>query len=475
MIEKTCFLGIDMGTTGIRCILSDSKGNIILSSREDIIGSFIDKKDNNISEQDPKVWERSLFKALDNVLSHVKEYNLMAITVDSTSGTILPINNNYKPIYNALMHNDMRAYRESEFINKNLNFSTKPSFALPKILWFKNNKPDIFEHTYKFLHAADFLVGLISGEYNVTDFSNSVKTCYDLENMRWPSGIETVLGIPLDKLPKVYKTGEIIGELRDDIRREYGIKNHVKIIAGATDSTTGFYSSGAKKVGDWNTTLGTVLGLRGIAKKFIRDKEGLLYTHRHAEGYWLPGGASNTGGEVLRIFFGDKIKDYDDKVQKIPPTGALIYPLARTGEKLPFFNMKAKGFIVIDSCEPKVLFKGMLEGLSYVERMIYEKIGQLGYKINNKIYAMGGGAYSIPWLNIRANVMEKTMARAKVVETAFGSCIIAAAGSYYKSITEAIENMVSIELAIEPEKELVDFYRENFGRFITEMKNKEYI
>jgi len=475
MDKRLCFLGIDMGTTGLRCILSDDRGNIVSSSKEDISDSFVTNEDSKVEEQNPDIWGKSLFKALGSILRNLEGFRIAAIAVDSTSGTILPIDNNHRPIYNALMHNDMRAYKESELINQKINLSTKPSFALPKILWFKKHRPVIFDKAYKFIHAADYLVGLISGEYGITDFSNSVKTGYDLENMRWPDEIELILGIPLDKLPKVYKTGEIIGELTGDIKEQYGIKENIKIVAGATDSTAGFFSSGAKDMGDWNTTLGTVLGLKGISEKFIKDREGLLYTHRHPEGFWLPGGASNTGGEILRIFFNDRVKEYDDDIMNLPPTRGLVYPLARVGEKLPFFNMSAKGFIKLDVCDPAILFKSMLEGLSYVEKMIYDKIENLRYTVNDTIFSMGGGAYSLPWLKIRANVIEKAIARAKIVETAFGSCIIAAGGTFYNNITEAIENMVNIDLSVEPEKQLINLYKDNFEKFMQEMKVRGYI
>ena len=475
MVTELCFLGIDMGTTGIRCILSDDKGNIIYSSSKDIRDSFAINEDGRIAEQHIDIWEKALFAALDDILRKLKGYRLAAVTVDSTSGTILPIDKSFKPLHNAIMHNDMRAYRESELINNKMKLATKPSFALPKILWLKNHKPEIFNKTYKFVHAADYLAGLISGEYGITDFSNSVKTGYDLKNMRWPEEIENILGIPLDKLPEVYKTGEIIGELSNSIKVRYGIKENVKIVAGATDSTTGFFSSGAKDIGDWNTTLGTVLGLRGIAEEFIKDKEGLLYTHRHPDGFWLPGGASNTGGEVLRVFFNDKVKEYDNDIMDLPPTNSLVYPLARVGEKLPFFNMDAKGFIEVDACDPAILFKAMLEGLSYVEKLIYDKIENLGYIVNDRVFSMGGGAYSLPWLKIRANVIGKSMARARIVETAFGSCIIAAGGSHYKNITEAIDNMVNIDLTVDPEEKLIEVYRENFERFTQELKKRNYL
>ena len=102
MNGNSYFLGIDMGTTGIRCLLSDEKGNIVLSSKEDIHESFVANSDEKVSEQDPSVWKKSLNSVLDTILSRINNYKLMAITIDSTSGTILPIDRNYEPIYNAL-------------------------------------------------------------------------------------------------------------------------------------------------------------------------------------------------------------------------------------------------------------------------------------------------------------------------------------------------------------------------------------
>ncbi len=474
---KECFLGIDMGTTGLRGMLVDCKGNVITSYSVSIEDSIIESSDGTLSEENPAIWERALNDVLSKIFNtyNRKEWSIVALTVDSTSGTILPIDKNYKPLSNAFMHNDMRAKKEAEFINKYSKIQAKPSFAISKILWIKNNWPDIFEKTYKFLHAADYLVGLLSGVFDKSDFSNSVKTGYDLKSMKWPEDIEKKLGIPINKLPDVVKTGEVIGELKKDIRDRYNLCDEIKVVAGATDSTTGFYSSGAKEVGDWNTTLGTVLGLRGISADFIKDPDGVLYTHRHPEGYWLPGGASNSGAEVLRVFFHDRVKDYDEELFKIPPTGGIIYPLARKGEKLPFFNMDARGFIKLNYCEPSYLFKAILEGLCYLERLIYEKIESLGYKVNDTIFSMGGGAYSKPWLHLRATILNRIVVRARVVETAFGSAVIAASGSFFDSITDAINNMVSIESYFKPNKEELETYEKLYNGFIKELKNRGFI
>jgi xylulokinase len=472
MPKKDAFLGIDLGTTGLRSILADERGNILLEGSSGIEECYISSPDESVSEQKAEVWKDALLKVLQKMLSGIGNYHLQAICVDSTSGTILPIDRAGKPLSHAMLHNDIRATREAQYINKNTGITVKPSFALSKILWVKNNNPALFEKTYKFLHAADYLKGIMAGDFETTDFSNAVKTGYDLFNYRWPDAISTVLGIPQEKLPLVAKTGEIIGELRKDIREEFGIREKVSIVAGATDSTTSFFSSGAASVGDWNTTLGTVLGIRGISKEYFKDPDGLLYAHRHPEEYWLPGAASNSGGEALRRFFSYDLKEYDQKIEKLPPTESLIYPLARKSEKFPFLNTGAYGFINMSVCDPVIMFKGFLEGLSYIERMIYEKISLIGYRINDNIYSMGGGAYSLPWLKIRANVLKKNICRAKVVETAFGAALIAAGGVFYKNLTEAIDRMVFLDKVVDPDDQLQEIYDENYHRFISECKKR---
>jgi sugar (pentulose or hexulose) kinase len=468
------FLGIDLGTTGVRAVLADEAGFVIATQASGVEASFVECADDTHSEQDPRMWPAPLFQVLKKVLPALEGRTLEAVCVDSTSGTVIPVDRDGNPLGNALLHNDIRGHEEAKRISSATGLDVKPSFALSKILWIKNRRPDLYERTFKFLHAADYVKGLVSGDFGSTDFSNAVKTCYDLVEYRWPASIESALGISLDKLPMVAKTGEVVGTLKRDIREEFGIRNEVKVVAGATDSTTSFFSSGARDVGDWNTNVGTVLGIRGVAERFIRDPDGLLYTHRHPEGYWLPGAASNTGGEAVRLFFKNDLKALDKKIEALPPTGSLIYPLARKSEKFPFLNLDAAGFVIMEGCDPVLMFKGFLEGVAYVERMIYEKIAGIGYKVGDRVFSMGGGAYSLPWMRIRASVLKRSVYRAKEVETAFGAAVIAASGVHYKSLTEAIARMVSVETSVEPDEKNARVYDELYARFVEECKKRKF-
>jgi sugar (pentulose or hexulose) kinase len=473
MLKKPAFLGIDLGTTGIRAVLCDEKGRVIGTSAAGIEKSFLESADPRVSEQDPGQWEPVLLDVLKKTLSHTASYNLMAVCCDSTSGTIIPVDLHYSPVYCAILHNDTRAEEESAYINEAAGITVKPSFALSKILWIMRNREDVWRKTYRFIHAADYVKGLVSGDFEPTDFSNAVKTGYDLVGERWPDEIERVLGIPLDRLPRVVRTGTVAGEMKAELLSELGIKSGVSVIAGATDSTTGFYSSGARTPGNWNTTLGTVLGIKGIAREFIKDPDGLLYAHRHPEGLWLPGAASSTGGEALRALFGEKLSEYDRRIAGMPPTRSIIYPLVRKGEKLPFFNNDATGFIKAPFCDPAHLFKGVLEGLCYVERMVYEKIERLGYQVGDTLFSMGGGTNSAEWMRIRASVLHRTVKKATVTETAFGSCVIAAGGSYYNGLSDAIEHMVGVESSIEPDSEEQKVYEEAYHEFVSECRTRD--
>jgi xylulokinase len=468
------FLGIDLGTTGVRAVLADEDGRVIASQASGVESSFVECAEDTRSEQDPRMWSGPLFEVLGKALPALEGRTLEAVCVDSTSGTVLPVDRAGNPLGNALLHNDIRGHEEARRITGATGIDVKPSFALSKILWIKGNRPDLYERTFKFLHAADYVKGLVSGDFESTDFSNAVKTGYDLVRYRWPESIERALGVSLEKLPRVAKTGEVVGTLKREIREKFGVRNEVKVVAGATDSTTSFFSSGAREVGDWNTNVGTVLGIRGVAERFIRDPDGLLYTHRHPEGYWLPGAASNTGGEAVRLFFKNDLKALDRRIETLPPTGSLIYPLARKSEKFPFLNLEATGFVMMEGCEPALMFKGFLEGVAYVERMIYEKIAGIGYKVGGRVFSMGGGAYSLPWMKIRASVLGRSVARAKEVETAFGAAVIAASGVHYGSLTEAIARMVSLETTVDPDEAASRTYDALYARFVEECGKRKF-
>src|SRR5699024_3100605 len=164
---------------------------------------------------------------------------IQSISVTSTSGTIIPINDKLEPIYNAIMyHNNVgMSYLENlkdESINK--------SFTFGKILWFQNERKQDIKDLYKFIHANDYLILLLTGTQIVSDYSSALKSGYDVFNERW-NDVGGILKLA-SLFPEVDKPGKVVGNLSKEISRNTGLPQTIKVVLGMTDGCTGLLSTG---------------------------------------------------------------------------------------------------------------------------------------------------------------------------------------------------------------------------------------
>lgn len=464
-------LGIDVGTQGARAIVVDGSGDVIAQTSEPFSIEPVQLPP-SYAEQHPDEWWRAASACLRRVTKEIGG-SIAAIAVDSTSGTIVAVDADGTPLRPAIMYNDGRAVAEAEIANKlghehtdKLGYRFNASFGLPKILWIRDHEPEVFQ-VARFIHAADYIVGKLTGEFGLTDSSNALKTGYDSADYKWPEFILAEIG--RDKLPDVREPGALLGEVSRYCAEETGLQAGTPVMAGVSDGTAGFIASGAAAIGDWNSTLGTTLVMRGISRHLLLDPLGRFYSHRHPDGWWLPGGASNVGAECLvKIFPDEDLDALAVQIDDSMPTGLLVYPLVRCGERLPFVDPEAQGFVLGDADSRAQLFGAYLEGVAFVERWILETAGSLGADTSGSIFTTGGGAKSSVWMKIRASVLNRRVCRPEVSECAFGSAIVAASRTLYPNLTEAGRNMVRVDCAIEPEPALVAAYDALYGRFRAE-------
>ena len=454
-----CVIGVDVGTGGARALAVDAAGAVLAAASlrfSDPAGPALPP---GWSEQDPEMWWGAARACLSEVAARVDAGTVRALAVTSTSGTVVAVDAAGQPLRPALMYNDARAVEEASLAQdagraqaENLGYAFQASFALPKILWLRRHEPGVFERAACFLHAADFLLLRLTGELGLSDSSNALKTGYDLSGLSWPLWIEQALGIPLAKLPRVAAPGEPVAALSAGGAAATGLRAGTSVAAGATDGTAAFLASGAVAPGDWNSTLGTTLVLRGVSRDLVRDPAGRIYCHRHPEGYWLPGGASSTGGEWLESRFpGADWPALDRRALDLSPTPLAVYPLVRRGERLPFVDPVAEGFVEApEGCAADLLYAGHLEGTACVERWILEVMESLGVPVGERICVTGGGARSREWLQIRADLLGRTLARPRVVDAAFGAALLAAARTLHPSLSAAARAMVRPECEVAP-------------------------
>jgi len=481
MRSSPLFVGIDVGTEGVRVIAAEASGDIVGSVSVANEQPKLELPD-GWSEQDARLWWEATKKALRSLCDVIDPSCIVAVSVASTSGTFVPVDDFGEPLRNALMYNDMRAVEEVNEVRryaveleKKLGYQIQPAFALPKMLWLRKHESDLFERTTKLLHAADFIVAKLTGIVGVSDSSNALKSCFDVVDMCFPDWIESGLGIPLDKLPKVLIPGEEIGHVSKVASHETGLPRTAVVVAGATDGTAAFICSGASSIGEWNSNLGSTLVLRGLCERLLKDEMGRIYYHRHPDGLWMAGAASNTGGECLRVRFqGRELASMDEMAYKRIPTGMLVYPLVRRGERFPFVNENASGFMVGEPKDEFELYAAHIEGVAFVERWCFEVFEGIGHSVGESVFVTGGGSKSGLWNRVRASVLKKVLIRPKVAETAFGAAIIAASKTYFSSLGEAAKAMVKIGDTFEPDDSLARAYEDAYWRFRAKCSERGY-
>ena len=441
VLQKMAFLGIDLGTGGIRCLLVDESGGILADLSRPLHKINLSTVAGH-SEQDANDWIAILDDVLGELFSTPLHRQIKAIAVDSTSGTVLPVSSAGKALGYALLHNDVRAHEQAESCASVFAGSCSPTFSLPKILWMQENlqlPPDAL-----FLHATDFLNAWLVGHADLpTDSTNAMKSGLDLEAGEWSTKMPAV------NLPRVVPPGQVIGELAAVHCARWGLGKGIKLVSGATDSNAAFYASGAGLPGEWSTTIGTTLAIKGISQKKIEDPQGCIYCHRHPDGYWLPGGASNAGGEILREHK-QALASLAAIANRTVVPNSLVYPSVRKGERLPFSDPSFEPFFEGTEKGGADYLLACLEGIAFVECLSYELLEQLGAEVGNRIYVTGGAASSELGLQIRADILQKSLSVPAHPHSAMGAAILAAAGYQQKKVGDVSKEMVSISMSVEP-------------------------
>ncbi|UOF90406.1 FGGY-family carbohydrate kinase [Fodinisporobacter ferrooxydans] len=485
---KQLLLGIDVGTQGVRIIISDSAGTVLAQYSATFPFKLSARISQDAVEQDPNTWWECVCECITGVLQALSKnerncspQSIICLSVTSTSGTVVLLDDKGDPIHPAIMYNDRRSASYAGICNElgadvadSLGYSFSASFGLPKMIWFEREHPEWMGENFRWIHATDFIIGKLVGDFQYTDETNALKSGYDLLTGKWPGYIEK-LGLE-GQLPKVIQSGTCIGNVCSMAAARTGLSTNTQVIAGMTDGCASQIAAGAVHPGDWNSTIGTTLVIKGVTDRLYIDLQKRIYSHKHPMGYWMPGGASNTGGEALEIQFGrDKYESLNNAVNPNEPSGLLCYPLQRTGERFPFHHSLAKGFEQGMQRDEAHRYAGFLEGIGYLERLSFDLLDEMGVPNKQKIYVSGGAAKSSVWLQIRANILNTPLYKPRVPEAAMGMCIVAASQTIFSNIQEAVDSMVKIETVVEPSQDSYVRFDEQYAAFKTQLVKRGYL
>ena len=277
------------------------------------------------------------------------------------------------------------------------------------------------------LHQADWILGRLCGRFGVSDWNNALKLGYEPETGRWSPWISR-LGVDPSILPRVLPPGTVAGTLRPDLVDALGLDGDVLVCTGTTDSTAAVLATGASRSGDAVTVLGTTLVVKVLSAQPIAAPEYGVYSHRFDD-LWLAGGASNTGGGVLRTFFSDSdIQALSAMLRPTEPTSLDYYPLPGPGERFPINDPGLQPRLEPRPAEDWRFFQGILEGIARIEAHGYALLRRLGAPAPTRVFSIGGGAENAGWTQIRERMLGVPILPPRHREPAYGAALLALRG-----------------------------------------------
>jgi glycerol kinase len=473
---------LDLGTTGCRTYIFDIAG-IVLASDYQEWSSFYPTP---VSvEQDANSWWDSIKKTIDASVkkSGIDKTEIVSLSVTNQRETIVPVDMEGNPLHNALVWQDRRTTEQVEFIKKKIGIdkiyettglTIDPYFSATKILWFKDNKPEIYKRTHKFLLVSDFIIHKLTGQF-CTDFSNASRTMlFDINKLRYSDKIASELELDLDKMPNAVESGVDIGEIVCD---ETCFDKKTLVVTGAGDQQSAALGVGVVSPGEIKCTTGTGSFILAYLEEPKFDPEKRVLCSCHAlPGSWVQEASIFTTGSAFR-WFRDQVghaecmaaeegqDPYDlmtEEAIKSPlgANGLLLIPHL-VGAGAPHWNPYAKGIIFGLSLghERRDLYRAVLEGVAYEVRKNIEVFKELG--INPKeLRLTGGGSRSNFWNQIMADVLGITCVRNIIEEaTSLGAAILAASGAgIFPDIAKAAENLCKVDKKWIPDNERHVFY-----------------
>jgi len=479
------FIGIDLGTGGARAVAATATGHVLAQAAAALPPSPPCAVAEG-HEQEPLVWWQTLCAATGQLMADLRQSGvadeaLRGAAVDGTSGTLICVDAKGRAVRPGLMYNDGRATAEADHLNEiagafcdKLGYRFASSYALAKLLWVRDHEPQSWNRTAVALHQADYAVGQLTGRFDISDYSNALKTGYDLVDECWPAWLDELEGVR-ERLPQVVAPAEHLGQVTSEASAATGLPAGLPVVAGATDGTAGCLASGVRRPGDYNTTLGTTLTFKGISQTLCRHPEGLIYSHKLPGGLWLPGAASNTGGEWMTTRFPQAAPAaLDVLAEPLLPCAALAYPLARTGERFPFKSAEATGFCEPEPSSQAEAYAAHLQGTALVERLSYEVLDEAAGTSSGAVYGTGGGSRSDVWMQCRADATGRVYHRPSCPESAFGSAVLAAAGTHFGDVWTAVEAMVAVEATFEPRAEHREAYDQAYADLMQLFRDRGY-
>ncbi len=419
-------LGIDIGTTSVKVVLVSSEGYIVdeTSSTHDLLSIHP-----NWAEEDATIWWDNVIKSVKQLTDRNKASmtNLKCIGCSGMVPAIVMLDKENQPVRNTIQQNDSRAISQIERIKGILNQerlyektggTTNQQHILPRLLWVKENEPEVFNKTETVLGSYDYIAFKLTGVKSIEMNWAIESGAYDIRTNEWLEDDLKQFGIDVQLFPQVNPSMKVIGETQVELEELLGIPAGIPVIAGAADHVASTLAAGIIERGDLLIKFGGAGDILYCVDE-IKTSRQLFFDYHIVPDKYLLNGCMAASGSLVKWYVKDIIdsetstiyKELDQEAMEVPAAseGLVILPYF-LGEKTPIFDPNARGvmFGLTLAHTRGHIFRAILEAVIYGFRHHVEVLKSMGYE-PNRIMATNGGAKSKFWCQIAADVLGTTI------------------------------------------------------------------
>ncbi|HKW19450.1 MAG TPA: xylulokinase [Terriglobales bacterium] len=480
-------LGIDVGTGGTRAVITDRNGEIVSSATCEHV-PFASPKI-GWAEQDPRDWHKATGQAIREAVSAagISSADIAAVGLAGQMHGAVLLDEKDDVLRPSLIWCDQRTQAQCDWLNaklgqrKIIELTSNPAltnFTLTKLLWVRDNEPEIWKRFRRVLLPKDYVRLKLTGEHAMDVAEASGTLMLDVAQRRWSAEMMSAAGLPMSCLPKLYESPEVCGRISDVGASQTGLKAGTPVVAGAGDQAGGAVGMGIVRAGAVSATIGTSGVVFAATDTPAMDPKGRLHTFCHAvPGRWHMMGVTQAAGQSFR-WFRELLRgksseiSYDELTREAatvkPGSDGVVWLPYLMGERTPHLDPNARGTLtgLAASHTRAHVTRAILEGVAFSLNDTFSLFEEMRVPVRN-IRLGGGGARSPLWRQIQADVYAHEVEILAAEEgAAYGAALLAGVGAkFWNSVDEACDAVVKVQQRIRPQPEAVKALKDQYKNF----------
>jgi gluconokinase len=479
-------LTIDIGTTSAKVLVISDTGQVISSTQEFYPTDFPHP---GFAVQDPDVVVNGILKIIRQTTSQF-DGHIEAIGVSSAMHSMMAIDHRGTPLTPLILWSDLRSTRQAKHLQESVvgndiykitGTPIHPMSPLCKLMWMSEHEPALVAKTWKFISIKEYLFQVLCGKFHVDHSVASSSGLFDVHKLKWSEEALDVAGITADKLSNCVSGYDNSLRIKKDLATSLGLSGDIPVIPGASDGCAAHLGSNAMAKGRLSLTIGTSGAVRMASQTYSPDPLRRIFNYRLDEQVFISGGATNNGTVLLNWFCKNFYSGGTDIVEfaKVATTvdagaGGLVFLPYVFGERAPHYNPDLRGtfFGLAQHHTQAHLMRALIEGICFEIKSIVESIEQSIEHVT-EVLASGGFVRSQAWLQVMANVLQKSIALHDVNDaSSLGVAIMA-----FRGIGKNVEfDGLEKKLVFKPDPSSAAVYDDLYGIFSrsTHLLEKEF-